>query len=296
MLRRIAFARRGILRRLWTVVRRVAAESNEDRLLGLAAETAFFAVLSIFPGLLIAAGLLSVLDVFVGADLAAGAREQVVSALDLLLTEEASGAVASVEALFAESRGSLLTFATLGALVTLSGAFGVVINALNLAYDTAERRSWLRRRLLGLAMGVATMVAVVLALAVLVVGPFLGKGADLADLVGLGPVFTFAWDVLRVPVLFAGLVLWAAALFHFAPSDHPGWRACLPGALATAVLWIVASLGFHLYLAVVAGGNPVLGAFGGGVIVMTWVYLLSLGLLLGGELNATLARSGRRVR
>jgi membrane protein len=56
----------------------------------------------------------------------------------------------------------------------------------------------------------------------------------------------------------------------------------------TAVLWVVASFGFHFYLVLVAGGNPVLGAFGGGVIVMTWVYLLSLALLLGGELNATL--------
>ena len=59
--------------------------------------------------------------------------------------------------------------------------------------------------------------------------------------------------------------------------------------MLTGVLWVVVSYGFHLYLVVVAGGNPVLGAFGGGAILMTWIYLLSLALLLGGELNATLA-------
>jgi membrane protein len=282
--------RDGRWARCWALLRTLVAESNDDRLLGLAAETAFFAVLSIFPGLLIAAGLLGLLDVVVGADLAAGARNQVVGTLDLLLTDEASAAVAGVEDLFRNSSGSLLTFATIGALVTLSSAFAVIIDALNEAYDTSERRSFLRRRLLGLAMSIATMVAVVLALAVLVVGPLFGRGEDLAALVGLGPVFSFAWDVLRFPVLFAGLVVWATGLYHFAPSNRPGWRASLPGALTTAALWIVASLGFHLYLVLLPEGNPVLGAFGGGVIVMIWAYLLSLALLLGGELNATLHR------
>jgi membrane protein len=285
---------RGRLRRVRKFVRTFVAESGEDRLLGLAAETAFFVVLSIFPGLLIAAGLLSVLDVLVGADVAAGAKRAVLSTLDTVLTEEASGVLASVENLFEESRGRLLTFATVGALVTLSGAFGVLIDALNLAYDTVERRSWLRRRFLGLLMGVATMVVVVLALAVLVVGPFLGGGRELAELVGLGSAFSFTWNLLRVPVLFLGLVLWAAALFHYAPNRPTDWRDALPGALMTAILWIVASAGFHLYLSLVAGANPVLGAFGGGAIVMMWVYLLSLALLLGGELNATLRFGGHR--
>lgn len=273
-------------------MRDVVAESADDRLLGLAAEIAFFAVLSLFPGLLVAVGLLGVLDVIVGADVAAGAKRQVVATLDAVLTERAAAAVTSVENLFEQRRGSLLTVATAGALVTLSGAFAVVVDALNLAYDTVERRSWIRRRLLGLLMGVATVVAAALALAALVVGPFLGGGAEIADLVGLGSAFSAAWDALRLPAAFLGLVLWAAALFHYAPNRRRPWRDSLPGAVLTAVLWIAASAGLHLYLTVAAGANPVLGAFGGGVIVMTWLYLLSLALLLGGEWNATLGRAG----
>lgn len=269
-------------------VRTFLAEVLEDRLLGLAGETAFFAVLSIFPGLLIAASLLGVLDVFVGADLAAQAQSRLVSGIDLVLTDEASGAVGSIQALFEQTRGELLTVAAVGALVTLSGAFAVVINALNIAYDTDERRSWLRRRLLGLLVGVVTMVVVSLALAVLVIGPLFGLGEALADLVGLGAVFTFAWNALRLPLLAVGVVAWTTTLFHYAPSRRTRWRAAVPGAVVTTVLWLAASAGFHVYLRIVAGGNPVLGAFGGGVIVMTWVYLLSLALLLGGELNATL--------
>lgn len=272
------------------------AESSKDRVLGLAAEVAFFAVLSLFPGLLIVVSLLSMLDVIVGADLATAVEQRVVDAMNAFLTEQASVVVASVEGLFEQSRGQLLTVATLGALVTLSGAFAVVINALNLAYDTTEQRSWIRRRLLGLLIGIATLVALVLALATLVVGPFLGTGHDLAELIGLGPLFFATWSVLRFPLAAVGLVVWAATLFHVAPNRRSRWRDALPGAFLTTLLWMVASLGFHLYLRLAAGTNPVIGAFGGAVVVMTWVYLLGLALLLGGELNALLARHGRARR
>lgn len=287
---------RSWLSRIWAFLRAFIAAVNDDRLLGLAAETAFFAVLSIFPGLLLSAGLLNVLDVFVGADIAAGAKHTLVTALDETLTDKASDVVASVEGLFETSRGRLLTFATAGALVTLSGAFAVVANALNLTYNTVERRSWLRRRLLGLLMGIATLLAAVLALAVLVVGPFLGQGDDLAGLVGLSSAYTVIWSALRLPVLFIGLVLWATAMFHFAPNRYSRWRESVPGAFLTAVLWILATLGFHLYLSLTAGANPVLGAFGGGAIVMIWIYLLSLTLLLGGEFNATLQQEREAAR
>jgi membrane protein len=272
--------------RAWAVLRSFVANSKEDRVPGLAAETAFFVVLAIFPALLIAAGLLGVLDLVVGPDLATGAKNHVVNALNSVLTEEAAPAVTSVENLFENRRGQLLTVATLGALVTLSGAFAVAVNALNLAYGATESRSWIHRRLLGLAVGATTVVAGTVALALLVVGPLLGQGRDLAALVGLGAAFTFAWDVLRLPAVAVGLVLWTATLLHIAPNRAQRWRDSLPGALLTTVLWLAASVGFHLYLVLAADANPVLGAFGGGVIVLIWVYLLSAALLLGGELNA----------
>jgi membrane protein len=284
-----------VARRVRQSVRGYVDEVLEDRLPGLAAETAFFAVLSTFPALLVGGSLLGLLDVVVGGDVAAQAQSRILQVLSLVLTDEASGVLDSVRSLFEDSRGGLLTFATLGALVSLSGAFAVAINALNLAHDATESRSWPRRRLLGLAMAVATLLLAVLSLTVLVVGPLLGRGPQLADLVGLGAVFAFAWDVLRLPAMGAVLLLWATAVLRVAPSRRLRWRDALPGALLAGVLWALATAGFRLYLDFAAATNPVLGAFGGGAIVMIWVYLLSLSLLLGGELNATRmqARRGR---
>ena len=283
------------MRRAYDGLRLYLREVLDDRLAGLAAETAFFVVLSIFPGLLVAGSLLGVLEAFVGAEVADQARERVLDALATVLTDEASDLLDSVRSLFEQARGGLLTFATLGALVSLSGAFGVAIGALNLAHDASETRSWLRRRLLGLVMAIGTLVVAVLSLVALVVGPLFGRGERLADLVGLGPAFTFLWDTLRLPVMAVVLLFWATALLRTAPSRRLRWRDALPGALLAALLWAVATVGFRLYLDFAADSNPVLGAFGGGAIVMTFTYLLSLGLLLGGELNAVLLQSRERA-
>ncbi len=275
--------------------RELVHEVRKDRVAGLAAEIAFFAVLSIFPALLIAAGLLSYLEALVGAEVADRTEARVTDALGLVLTDRGAPVLDSVEAVFEGEFGGLLTVAALGALVTLSGAWAVVVQALNLAYDSEEQRPWLRRRLLGLVLGLMTVVVVVVALAVVVVGPLLGRGADVADLVGLGPAFETFWDVARLPLLGVVLTAWLVLVFHLAPNRRTPWRASVPGALTTAVLWLAASAGFGLYLRTIGAGNPLLGAFGGGVVVLTWVYLLALALLLGGELNALLHDAKHRV-
>jgi len=276
-----------------TVVRSVWGEAQRDRVLGLAAEIAFFTALSLFPGLLIVAGLVGYLDLVVGPDVATDIRERVAEALRAVLTDRASGTVEAVEGVFEGEYGGLLTFATVGALASLSGAWAVVIAALNQAYDVAEQRSWLRRRLLGLLLGTATLLVVVVTLAVVVIGPLLGRGDELADLVGLGSAFTWTWNLLRLPLLFVAVACWLTVVLHLAPNVRTSWGTAVPGAVVTTGLWLVVTAGFHLYLRLMGDRNPVLGAFGGGVIVMTWFYLLSLALLLGGELNAVLARARR---
>ncbi len=279
--------------RLARLVVQIVRKSDRDRVLGLAAETAFFAVLGVFPGLLMIAGVLGWLDSLLGTGTAARVESEVLDALRLVLTDEASGAIASVEQLFTDG-GRLLTVATLLALVSLSTGFATVVNALNLAYSVPETRGWWRRRFLGLALGVASVLLGALGLAAVVVGPLFGQGEALADLVGV-EVDIGVWQQLRWPAAFLALVLWATTLCHLAPARRTSWSSDLPGGVLTGVLWLAASYGLNAYLRLASGSNPVLGALGGGLILMIWIYLLSLALLIGAEFNAVLqARSGRR--
>lgn len=284
----VATARRAV-----EVGRAVGRDASQDRLNGLAAEVAFFAVLSVFPGLLVFAAALGSLEAFTGASLAREVEVTVVNFLREVLTQRAAATVDAVQELFEGGSGGIATLATLLAAIALSRAFAAVIRALDLAYDVEERRPWLRLRLMAVGAAVVTVIMAAVVLAAVVVGPLFGGGRGIAENLGLGGVFEFAWAWLRWPLAFGLLVAWATTLYHVIPNRRTTWRGDLPGAVFASVGWLAASLGLSAYLRLAGAANPVFGALGGGLILLVWLYLLAVALLLGAELNGVLARDGR---
>lgn len=275
------------------IVRALVHEWEDDRVPGVAAEVAFFGLLGLFPSLLAVAATLGSLDGLVGQDLADQTREAVVDWLQRFLTAEAGSTVQAVEDLFQEASPGALTTGVVVALWAASRGFTAVVNGLDVVYDLEERRPWLRRRLVALGLALGTVVVVAALVAMLVVGPLLGSGAELAERIGAGRAFAAAWDWARWPAMLVALAAWTATIFHLAPNHRTPWRADVPGAVLTTGLWVLLSVGLRAYLALAPGSNQVLGALGGVLIVLLWLYLLAVGLLLGGELNAILLARAR---
>jgi membrane protein len=278
----------GIERRSLRFARRFIEEWRDDRVPDLAAEVAFWAILSLFPALVALASVLGALDSVAGSDVAARVEENVLDGLRSILTGEASGTIDAVADLFAESRPGLLTFSLVIAIWTLSRGFAALVRALDVVYDLHERRSWFRIRGTALVLGLGSIVAGGVMLALIVIGPLLGTGEDVADTFGLESQFATAWDVLRLPLAGLLLVGWAATIFHIAPNHHTRWRADLPGAIVTTVLWLAFSAGLRVYVDIAQRGNAVFGTLGGVLIVLLWFWLLSLAILVGGEVNELL--------
>ena len=268
--------------------RHLLTEWNEDRVPDLAAQVAFYAILSLFPAFLALAALLGVLDSVVGDDVAGRVEAQVLEFLRTILTNEADNTIQAVDDLFAEARPGLLTFSLVAALWTLSRGFAALVRALDVVYDLDEHRPWVRIRGTALALTLGSIVSGAVLLALIVIGPLFGTGQDVAATIGLGDQFAFLWDVVRLPVAFALLVVWAATIFHIAPDHHTPWRADFPGALVTGVLWIVFSGALRIYVEVAQSGNAVFGALGGVLIVLLWFWLLALAVMIGGEVNQVL--------
>ena len=277
----------GPIRWFVRLVVEVVHKADRDRLLGLAAETAFFAVLTLFPTLLVVAAVLGQLSLLIGRDNAVRVENGVLDFLDTVLTDAASPAVTTVRELF-EGSGGTLTVASLLALFSLATAFATLVNTVNIAYDVPETRGWWRRRGLGLVLGVGTVLTGALAVTLLVIGPLFGRAEDVVASFGLDAAYAGLWSFLRWPVAFLSLVLWATTMDHFAPACRSRWRDDLPGGLLTALLWLAATQGLNLYVNTVMTTSPVFGALGGGLILMTWFYLLCASLLVGAELNAIL--------
>jgi membrane protein len=282
----------GRLSGLWAIAKRLFWNQFTDRVGGLAAEISFFAMLSVFPALLVLAAALGSLEDVVGNDLAVRAETLVLGFLNRILTDEAGGAVDAIRGLFEQRRTSLITFASLFAVYGVTRAFAAVINGLDVTHGTREKRSPIRFWSTALALALGSLVATVLLLGVVVIDPLLGGVHGLAERIGLGSEAATAWTWLRWPVAFLLLGGWATALYHFAPYPRTRWRHDVAGAALASVLWLAVSFGFSTYLRVAAAANPVLSVLGGGVILLIWGYLLALGLLMGGELNAILAGRG----
>ena len=274
----------------------IVHKADRDRLLGLAAETAFFAVLTLFPALLVATSVLGQLQLLIGRSNALRVEEGVLDFLDTVLTDTASPAVETVRELF-DGNGGTLTVASLLALFSLATAFATLVNTVNITYDVPETRGWWRRRLLGLLLGAGTVLTGALAVTLLVIGPLFGRGEEVVANVGLDSAYAVVWSWARGPVAFLSLVVWATTMQHFAPAKRSRWRYDLPGGLLTTVLWLAASYGLNVYVNTFVTTSPVFGALGGGLILMSWFYLLCAALLIGAELNAILlARRRHRER
>ena len=276
------------LRPLAAGAREFRKEADDDRLTGLAAEVAFFAVLGIFPGLLALAAALGFVDTLLGGEVAERAQRVVTDFMATFLSDRASGTVDAVQSLFEEADATLLSFATAGALWSMWRATRAAMRALAVVYDVEEEPSRVRVALVALGLAAGTLVVAALMLVMFVVGPLFGGARAVADTVGLGDFFAALWTWARLPFAFVVLLLWETMLFHLAPHRRSSFRSDLPGAVVTGVLWVLFSAGLRVYLAVAGGANQVLGVIGGVLTVLLWLYLLSLALLLGAELNAVL--------
>ncbi|MPY95898.1 MAG: hypothetical protein GEV08_23430 [Acidimicrobiia bacterium] len=264
-------------------------EGSEDRVTGLAAEVAFWSVLSIVPLAIALGASLAFLEPLAGADAADEVQQRLLDWVGVALGEEGE-ATRAIDQLFDRPTPGVLTLGLLGAVWTSSRGFGALIRGLDVVYDLEEGRSWLGVRVAALGLTLGSLLTAALALSMLVFGPLLGSAQDVASSLGLGSSFATAWRYLRVPFALAVMVAWAATVFHVGPSHRDPWRWDLPGACATTALWLLGGAGFRAYLAVNAEGpNAVFGALGGTLTLLLFVYVLSLALLVGGELNSILA-------
>lgn len=251
-------------------VRELVREIREDNVFDVAAGVSFWLLLSLPAALL--AGLSSVS--LLGDDLTRELRDATIELIERVLADQADALTATVDDLFRQRRPGVLSASIATAVFTLSRGFAGLIRGLDIVYDIEETRNFAHTRLLaiGLAIGTLSTVAVSTAL--------WAAGADAGV-----PIW------LRLVPAFAVLILWSAAMFHIGPCHHTPWRYDLPGAVLSAVGWLLLSLGFGWYVRILGGdeSNDVIGAAGAVLFALTWMWAAVVVFLIGGELNQVLA-------
>ena len=270
-------------------VKELIAEFSKDRVGGLAAEIAFFALLSFFPAVIALAALLGSIDAIIGQSASQDVEDWMVEQMVRVFGGD-NTLESTVKDLFDGGSAGALTIGAALAVYAATRGFTAVVRALDIAYDHKQNRSWLSTRLVGVGLTLMSVIVAAIVMVALVVGPLLGSGERLSETLGVGGAYVLIWNYLRWPIVFVVLVLWAASLYHIAPNHRAPWKIEIPGALLAAVWWSVVSLGFSSYLSVVSSGaNAVFGLLGGALSLLFWLYLMSMGLLIGAEINSIVA-------
>jgi membrane protein len=191
------------------LARRAIHEIQKDECLGRAAQLAYYFLFALFPFFLFLTTLLGYLPI-------PNLLDRIMEVLAPLLPGDALRLVQdNLHQLVASERGGLLSFGILAALWTSSSALTAIIDSLNRAYDVEEGRPFWKVRLTAILLTVGLSAFIVVALMLLTFGPQLGRWV--ADLVGLGRVFAFTWNILRWPVIVGLLVIAIAIMYYFGP-------------------------------------------------------------------------------
>ena len=172
----------------------------------------------------------------------------------------------------------------LGTIWSTSSGMTAIIDSLNQAYDIQESRPWWKVRLTAVGLTVALAVFIVVSTILVLAGPTLAE--KVADWFHLGLVFTWTWKILQWPLVFALVSIAIAMVYYFAPDAEQQFIWITPGSILATILWLLTSLGFKIYVTEFASYNATYGTIGGVIVLMLWLYVSSLAILVGAELNA----------
>jgi membrane protein len=262
----------------WQVLRRAFAESKADNVPMLAGGVAFFAFLALFPTLIAAITLYGlVADPAQAASQIGGFAAALPDSVQPLLRDQLTAVAATSD----RALGISLVVSLLAALWSASSGISNLMQAVNFAYDEEETRGFVKLRATALALTLGGIMFVLVALALVAVAPLV------LDRLPLGVVGTVLAQVVRWGVLLGVVIVGLAVVYRLAPDRaDPQFRWTSSGALVAAVLWIVGSAGFSLYVNNFGSYNKTYGALAGVIVLMLWLFLTSYIVLLGAEINA----------
>jgi len=268
----------------WAVLRGTVREFNEDALSDRAAALTYYAILAIFPALLVLVSLLGVIGKSATTSILDNLQQLTPGSARDVLRNAVNGIRDS-----AGTGGVVAIVGLVGAVWSASGYVAAFIRAANYVYDIPEGRpAW---KIAPLRVAVTVVLMVLLALSAMIVVFSGGVARQAGAALGIGHTALDVWTYAKWPVLVVLVVAMIAILYWAAPNvRHPGFRWLTPGSLLALVIWVVASGAFASYVANFGSYNKTYGTLAGVIIFLVWLWLTNLAILLGLEFDAELAR------
>lgn len=213
--------------------------------------------------------------------------------LEQAQTALAADAYSQVETIISQIRGGasggLLSFGLLAALWSASSGVRSTMKALNVAYDVEEERTLWKQYLMSLLFTVGLAALIIASVALMLFGP--QSMEWIADQAGLGDLFVTIWNWLRIPAAILLMMLVVALVYYFFPNVDQPFRLVSPGSVIAVVAWLIATVGFSIYVSNFGSYNATYGSLGGIIVLMFYFFISAATLLFGAEVNAVLFKA-----
>lgn len=268
----------------WLLLKDTVNSCIEYRILGLAAEAAFFTLLSLPPLLLGLIGLLGYLDAWIGTDTIANVRENILEASATVLSERGVDEIAAplIDDVIKDGRPDIVSFGFALALWSGSRAVNVFIDTITVMYGLDGHRGIVKTRLLAFLLYVVALLMGAVALPLMVVGPEV--------VVGWVPQLEWVVRFFYWPVILLLSIIFLTTLFHVSVPVRSPWREDIPGALVALLMWVGGSFLLRVYLTSAVEGPTIYGSLAAPVAVLLWIFISAFAVLVGAAVNAAIDR------
>ncbi|MGW0221311.1 YihY/virulence factor BrkB family protein [Streptomyces tendae] len=271
-------------RTAWLLLKDTVNSCMEYRILGLAAEAAFFTLLSVPPLLLSLLGLLGYVDSWIGADTTESLRNNILDASRAVLSEKGVKQITEpiLDDVMKGGRPDVISIGFLFALWSGSRAVNVFIDTITVMYGLDGVRGIVRTRLMAFLLFIVALVIGSIALPLMVAGP--------DAVVRVVPWSTTVVQVLYWPVVIILSVAFLTTLYHVSVPVRSPWIEDVPGALVALAMWVLGSFLLRIYLTSTVEGPTIYGSLAAPVAVLLWIGVSAFAVLVGAAVNAAIDR------
>lgn len=263
------------------LIRKVNQRFWRHQILDQSAKLSFYFILSIFPLMIFVIHAL-------GLVLKSKTQLRIIlsQALTTLAPAGASGLIDSFLRQITRGSGGLkVSLALIFTWWSASQGMLAIINGINTAYETQDHSPWWRKYLRASGLTIAAILYIAIALL------FILYGGRLSEMIiqhlGFKDFIRILWKTVEWILTFVSVLFTFNILYVFGPCiKHKKWHFLMPGTVVSVVLWILASLGFKIYLKYFNLFNVTYGPIGAVIILLLWFYLSGIAILIGAEVNA----------
>lgn len=276
---------RGVL---WRLTKETTAVCFRYRVTGLAAEAGFFALLSLPPLILGLVGAIGYLDNWLGADVVLEVQDRILEVSAQVLTADSVKEIIqpTLEDVFQGGRFDLISIGFLIALWSGSRALNVFIDTCSIMYGLGGKRGIIRTRALSFSLYIVVLVVGSIVIPLVLAGPTL-----------LGQILPEQVDFLNSlywPVASVLSVVSLTTLYHLSVPVRTPWVRDVPGALLTLGIWFLGSFAVRWIISISVGGASIYGPLATPIVLLIWLYVISIAVLIGAALNAAVEKEWPR--